>query len=194
MGLAKPKIKIGVEEYLNGENLSEIRHEFIYGEVFAMSGASDRHNIITGNIFGNLWTHLRDTICQPFSENMKLKADAQTFYYPDVMVACDNPSKSPYYREEPILLVEILSPSTERTDRHEKLAVYKNIPTLQEYLIVSQDKVFVEVHRRIENEWETEIYDDLKADIRLDSVDFSLTLSEIYRRVNFQNLTDEVPQ
>ena len=110
------------------------------------------------------------------------------------MVACDNPSKSPYYREEPILLVEILSPSTERTDRHEKLAVYKNIPTLQEYLIVSQDKVFVEVHRRIENEWETEIYDDLKADIRLDSVDFSLTLSEIYRRVNFQNLTDEVPQ
>ena len=194
MNLAKPKIKIAIEEYLKGENASEFRHEFIYGEVFAMSGASDVHNIISGNIFGNLWSHLRDSKCQPFSENMKLRADAQTFYYPDVMVACDDLAKSAYYREEPILLVEILSPSTERTDRHEKLAVYKNIESLREYLIVSPNKIFVEVYRRSGSDWTSEIYDEIDSEILLGSVDFSLALVEIYRRVNFQNLTDEFLQ
>lgn len=193
MGLAKPKIKIGVEDYLNGENSSETRHEFIYGEVFAMSGASDRHNRIATNIGYRIDRHLENSRCETFIENLKLKADMQTFYYPDVMVACDKQPKSAYFREEPILLVEILSPSTERTDRHEKLAVYKNIPTLQEYLIVSQDKIFVEVHRRVSDSenWQTEIYDEIDAEISLGSIDFSLTLAEIYRRVNFQNLTDE---
>lgn len=195
MGLAKPKIKISVEDYLNGENSSEIRHEYVYGEVFAMSGASDKHNIISGNIFGNLWTHLKNSSCQAFSENMKLKADEQTFYYSDVMVACDKSPRSTYYREDPILLVEILSPSTERTDRHEKLAVYKKIPILREYLIVSQNKIYVEVYRKNDDgNWQSEIYDEIDSAIQLDSIDFSLTLGEIYRRVNFQNLTDEFPQ
>ena len=194
MSLAKPKIKIGVEDYLQGENASEIRHEFVYGEVFAMSGASDRHNRIAGNIFSRIDNHLGNSKCEAFIENLKLKADAQTFYYPDVMVACDDPAKSAYYREEPILLVEILSPSTERTDRHEKLAVYKNIPSLREYLIVSQNKIFVEAHRRNGADWTTEIYDEIDSEIRLDSIDFSLALAEIYRRVNFQNSTDEFLQ
>lgn len=195
MELAKPKIKISVEDYLKGENSSQMRHEYIYGEVFAMSGASDMHNIISGNIFGNLWTHLRNSSCQAFSENMKLKADEQTFYYPDVMVTCDKAPKSAYYREEPILLVEILSPSTERTDRREKLAVYKKISTLQEYLIVSQNKIYVEVHRKNDDEnWQSEIYDEIDSTIELVSIDFSLTLGEIYRRVNFQHLTDEFLQ
>ena len=82
------------------------------------------------------------------SESVKLKADAQTFYYPDVMVACDRKPESTYYREEPILIIEILSPTTERTDRNEKLIVYKNMPTLQEYVIVWQEKMHVEIHRR----------------------------------------------
>lgn len=195
MGLAKPKTKINVNDYLKDENSSEIRHEYIYGEIFAMSGASASHNIISGNIFGNLWTHLKSSSCQAFSENMKLKADEQTFYYPDVMVACDKTPKSAYYREEPILLVEILSPSTERTDRHEKLAVYKKITTLREYLIVSQDKIYVEVYRRTgDDNWESEIYDEIDSVIQLISIDFALTLGEIYRRVNFQNLTDEFLQ
>lgn len=195
MGLAKPKIKIGVEDYLKGENSSEIRHEYIYGEVFAMSGASDKHNRIVMNIGSKVDNHLGNSKCETFVESLKLKADEQTFYYPDVMVACDKSPKSAYYREEPILLVEILSPSTERTDRHEKLAVYKKIPTLQEYLIVSQNKTYVEVYRKTDDgNWQSEIYDEIDAAIQLNSIDFSLTLSEIYRRVNFQNLTDEFPQ
>lgn len=101
MGLAKLKPTINIAEYIEGEELSEVRHEYIYGEVYAMAGASDKHSIITGNIFGNLWTHLRDARCQSFSENMKLRADEATFYYPDVMVACDENPESSYYRQEP---------------------------------------------------------------------------------------------
>ena len=188
MGLAKLKNKIGIAEYIEGEEVSEIRHEYIYGEVYAMAGASDKHSVITGNIFGNLWIHLRNASCQPFSENMKLRADEQTFYYPDVMVACDETPVSSYYREEPVLLVEVLSPSTERIDRNEKLTLYKQIPTLQEYLIVWQDKTYVELYRKqSDNSWETEVYDEMDSTIKLDSIDFSLTLTEIYRRVKFEN-------
>jgi Uma2 family endonuclease len=195
MELAKLKTKISIEDYLKGELLSEMRREFIYGEVFAMAGASDRHNIISGNIFGNLWTHLQNSPCQVFSENMKLKADAQTFYYPDVMVICDESPVSSYYREEPILLVEVLSPTTERADRNEKLTVYKNIPSLREYLIVSQEKILVEVHRKLADEtWQTEIYDEIDGEVTLDSIEYTLRVSEIYRRVNFQNLNDSFPQ
>jgi Uma2 family endonuclease len=184
MGLAKVKNNIEIADYIEGENSSEIRHEYIYGEVYAMAGASDTHNAIVGNI----WTHLRDATCQPFSENMKLRADEQTFYYPDVMVACDNPVPSRYYRQEPILLVEVLSDSTERTDRNEKLTVYKNIQTLREYLIIWQDIVRVEVHRRqSDNSWLAEIYDEADSEIYLNSIDFNLTLTEIYRKVSFEN-------
>jgi Uma2 family endonuclease len=190
MALAKLKNRIGIEEYIEGEELSETRHEYIYGEVYAMAGASDKHNVIIGNIFGNLWTHLRNASCQPFSENMKLKADAATFYYPDVMVACDETPESVYYREEPILLVEVLSPSTARTDRHEKLTVYKNIPSLQEYLIVWQDKIYIELHQRqADNLWQTFVFDETQIDeeIELISVDMKMRVDEIYRRVKFEN-------
>jgi Uma2 family endonuclease len=127
MALAKVKHHLSIADYIEGEEIGEVRHEYIYGEVYAMAGASDTHNIIVGNIFGNLWSHLRDAQCQAFSENMKLKADEATFYYPDVMIACDENPNGIYYREEPTLLVEILSDST---DRNEKLTVYKNISSL----------------------------------------------------------------
>jgi Uma2 family endonuclease len=190
MGLARLKTKLRIEDYLKGELASDIRHEYIYGEVYAMAGASAAHNIISGNIFGNLWTHLRNSNCQPFSENMKLRTDAQTFYYPDVFVACDQQPESEYYREEPILIIEVLSPSTERTDRHEKLAVYKTITALQEYIIVWQDKIYIELHRRQpDDSWLTYIFDenDRAEEIEFQSVDLKLTLDEIYRRVKFES-------
>jgi Uma2 family endonuclease len=190
MGLARLKTKLRIEDNLKGELASYIRHEYIYGEVYAMAGASAAHNIISGNIFGNLWTHLRNSNCQPFSENMKLRTDAQTFYYPDVFVACDQQPESEYYREEPILIIEVLSPSTERTDRHEKLAVYKTITALQEYIIVWQDKIYIELHRRQpDDSWLTYIFDenDRAEEIEFQSVDLKLTLDEIYRRVKFES-------
>ena len=189
MGLAKLKTKIDIEDYLEGEKLSEIRHEYIYGEVFAMAGTSDKHNRISMNIGFKLDNHLENSRCEAFIESVKLKADAQTFYYPDVMVACDEIPESAYYREKPILLVEVLSRSTQRTDRNEKLTVYKNLPTLQEYIIVWQDKIHLELHRRqADNSWLTYISDenDLQEEIEFQSVDLKITLDEIYRRVRFE--------
>ena len=89
MALANVKRKITTSDYLEGEKISEIKHEYIYGEVFAMAGTSDRHNRIAGNFFSKIDNHLSDSDCETFIESVKLKADAQTFYYPDVMVACD---------------------------------------------------------------------------------------------------------
>jgi len=195
MGLAKLKSKISVTEYIEGENLSEIRHEYIYGEVYAMAGGSTRHNRIVNNIGYQIDNRLRNSSCETFTENVKLRADEQTFYYPDVMVDCDKVPPSAFYREKPVLLVEVLSPSTERIDRNEKLTVYKTIPTLIEYLIVSQEKMSVEVHRKLENgEWQTEFYDEINDEIRLDSIDFNLSLSEIYRRVDLTPQSAEFPQ
>jgi Uma2 family endonuclease len=188
MGLAKLKHHIGITEYIEGEELSETRHEYIYGEVYAMAGTSDKHNRIAGNLYSAIDNHLGNSRCEAFIESVKLRADHATFYYPDVMVACDETPESPYYRQEPILLVEVLSPSTERIDRNEKLNVYRNIPTLHEYLIVWQDEIRAELHRKqTDNSWTAEIYDELEVEIRLDSIDFNLTLAEIYRRVRFEN-------
>lgn len=188
--MAKLKSKIGVSDYLEGEKTSEIKHEYIYGEVFAMAGTSDKHNRIAGNLFSKIDAHLANSDCETFIESVKLKADAQTFYYPDVMVACDENPESAYYREEPVLLIEILSKTTERTDRQEKLTVYKNIPTLREYVIVWQEKMRVEIHRRQTDEtWLTYFYNESDRDeeIEFQSIDLKMTLNEIYRRVKFES-------
>jgi Uma2 family endonuclease len=190
MALAKLKNRIGVEEYIESEELSETRHEYIYGELYAMAGTSDRHNRIAMNIGYKIDNHLGSSRCEAFIESVKLKADIATFYYPDVMVACDETPESIYYREEPILLVEVLSPSTERTDRNEKLTVYKNIPSLREYLIVWQDQVFIELHQRqSDNLWQIFVYNDSQIDeeIELVSVDMKIRVDEIYRRVRFES-------
>lgn len=190
MGLAKLKNKISVEDYLEGEKSSEIKHEYIYGEVFAMAGTSDRHNRIAGNFFSKIDSHLSDSHCETFIESVKLRADAKTFYYPDVMVSCDRSPESSYYREEPVLVIEVLSRTTERTDRNEKLTVYKNIPTLQEYVIVWQEIMRVEIHRRQpDGNWLTYFYteSDNGEEIELQSINLKITMDEIYRRVRFEN-------
>ena len=187
MGLAKLTTKLNIKDYLEGEISSDMRHEYIYCEVYAMAGASVTHNRIINNIGFKIDNHLANSRCETFTENVKLKADAQTFYYPDIFVACDQQPASEYYREEPVLIVEVLSPTTERIARNEKLTVHKNLPSVREYLIVSQEKTLVEAHRKLPDEtWQTEIYDEPDSEIRLDSIDFALRIDEIYRRVKFE--------
>lgn len=153
-----------------------------------MAGTSDRHNRISLNLFSKIDAYLYDSKFETFIGSVKLKADAQTFYYPDVMVACDSLPERAYYCEEPILVVEILSPLTERTDRNEKLTVYKNIPTLQEYVIVWQEKIQIEIHfRQPDGNWLTFVYDDNDEEIELQSIGLTIKIQEIYRRVRFEN-------
>src|SRR5215213_6762983 len=111
--------------------------------------------------------------------DMKLQADEATFYYPDVFVACDKPD--PYFRREPILIIEVLSPSTETIDRREKLKVYRQIPTLQEYVIIAQDKIHVEFHQKqTDGFWQKQIFTELEDALNLKSVDLQLNLKEIF--------------
>ena len=128
--LVKPE-PISVEEYLQGELLSDIRHEYVGGMVYAMAGASDDHNRIAGNIFGELRERLRGKRCEPFTSDMKFKlAKFDSFYYPDVLVTCDPTDNAKYFRERPTVVFEVLSPDTERTDTREKRYAYVTVDAL----------------------------------------------------------------
>jgi len=146
------------QDYLQGELTSEIRHEYVGGETYAMVGASDRHGLVTGNLFAALRPHLRGTRCQLFATDMKLRIEAagQTaFYYPDLLLSCDPDDRETYFRRRPCLIVEVLSEATERIDRREKLYAYTQIPSLQEYVLLPQDRIEAELHRREPDGWQT---------------------------------------
>ncbi|MGH3145856.1 MAG: Uma2 family endonuclease [Rubrobacter sp.] len=144
----KPHDSLTVAEYLKLEESATVRHEYVGGEIFAMVGATKRHNSIIGNIFGLLWGAARGGACRVYSESVKLRVSEDVIYYPDVMVACGPEGDDPLVEDDPCLVVEVVSPSTETTDRREKLAAYKRMPDLRAYLIVSQDRRWVESHLR----------------------------------------------
>ena len=151
MPSAAPKSMSSVASYLVAEELSEVRHEYIGGELYAMTGASDRHGLITLNIATALRPRLRGGPCQLFVSDMKLRmqiAGQDIFYYPDVLLSCDPGDRETHFRRSPCLLVEVTSESTARIDRREKALAYQTIPSLKEYLIVSQTRPEVRVHRR----------------------------------------------
>ncbi len=152
------KPQISEQEYLQGELASETRHEYIGGETYAMVGASDRHGLIAGNLFAALRAYLRGTGCQLFVADMKLRIEAAgetAFYYPDLLLSCDPQDRETYFRSRPCLIVEVLSEATERIDRREKLFAYTQIPSLQEYLLLSQKRIEAELHRREPSGWKT---------------------------------------
>jgi Uma2 family endonuclease len=173
---------ISVEEYLAGERNSEIRHEYVAGQVFAMAGASRRHNIISGNVYGLLWNQLQGQPCYPMNGDMLLKTGKDHYRYPDVQVICDDdPTDDEYVNERPVLIVEVLSRSTRRRDKTEKRAEYLALPSLQEYVLIEQDVAEVEVQRR-SNDWHSEYY-YLGEDIHFESVEVTLSVEAIYQRV-----------
>ena len=188
MGLPKLKTKISVEDYLEGEKISPVKHEYVDGEVFAMAGTSDRHNRIAINLTTALDNHLRNSSCETFSSDIKVQAARNVFYYPDILVSCEENPESAYFRNRPILIIEITSPSTEIVDRREKLLFYLQMPSVQEYAIVSQQKMAVEIHRRQpDGRWITYYFDESDDIVEFASVELSLPLTEIYRRVKFDS-------
>lgn len=181
---------IPVNDYLDGEQTSQMRHEYINGKVYAMVGASDVHGLIAGNFFAILHNHLRGKPCQVFIADMKvrIKTDRDTiFYYPDVLVSCMQEDRERYYRTQPCLIVEILSEATERLDRGEKLSAYKQIQELQEYVLVAQRSPLIEIYRR-SLDWECITYgpDDT---IQLDSIDLNIPIQAVYEEI-FRNKED----
>ncbi len=186
MGLPKFKTKISLEDYLESEKSSPIRHEFVEGEVFAIAGASDNHGRISTNLITLLATHLRNSPCDTFSNDIKVRVRQGVYYYPDIIVSCEENPESPYFRNNPTLIVEILSKSTQRVDSLEKVFAYQQIPSLQEYVVVDQYRMEVRVHRRQENGgWITYYFTERSDMVEFTSVDLQIPLPEIYRRVTF---------
>lgn len=173
---------IPVDDYLSGEQLSEVRHEYIGGEVYAMAGASKAHNTLAGNLFSALHAHLRGKRCRPYMGDVKVRLqvmDNDVFYYPDVVVGCDARDKHPHFMRFPTVIVEVLSDTTERIDRREKFWSYARIETLEEYVLVAQDKREVTVFRRA-NAWKAEVLRGKASVLRLASLEFTQPLGDIY--------------
>lgn len=177
--------RLNPKDYLEREKNSLLRHEYVDGEVYAMVGGSLAHNRIANNLNLALSAHLRGTPCRVYIADVKVRVDAaNAFYYPDVMVTCAPQNLKAYFITDPCLIIEILSPSTEATDRREKFLAYQKLASLKEYALVAQDRPQVEIFRRIDSgEWEVESYrQDETASFR--SVDFSLSIAAVYEGLN----------
>lgn len=201
MAASAAQTRLTPEEYITFErkalpDAEIIRHEYINGELIAMSGASRAHNLITGNIFGELRTLLRGSKCETYANEMRVSTPTTTsYFYPDVVVVCEEPRFEDDVFDtllNPIILVEVLSPSTQVYDRREKFAHYRQLASLQEYVLVSQDKVLVEHYRRQEKQgtasgigkdWIFTDFQALEEILPLTSIQCELPLQAIYERV-----------
>ena len=172
-------------EYLAYEHQSKTKHEFVNGEAFAMAGASEDHNLIAGTLFSRFRFHLRGKPCRVFMSDMKLTIAAanNATYYPDVMVVCDRTDNDAYVKQKPCLTIEVLSPSTAMLDRREKLFNYQKLELLQEYVLVSQSELKVELYRKDrDGGWLVQCL-GAGDSLHLQSIDLAIALSEIYEDV-----------
>jgi Uma2 family endonuclease len=186
MNLALIQPRVSVQEYLDGEKTSDVRHEYLAGQVHAMAGAGESHNRIALNIAFHLRAATRGKPCGVFINDMKLRvAHADSFYYPDVLVTCDPQDTEPFYKQFPCLIVEVLSPSTEAIDRREKLAAYRALPSMHHYLLVSQDQRHVEWHHRdVHDRWIMAAMDgEGLIDLACHALQVSVSMNEIYEDV-----------
>lgn len=185
MGLPNTTPMIAVEEYLEGEKSSQLRHEYIDGQIFAMSGGSRRHNRIAGNFYRRLSDHFQGGDCEAFINDLKVPVGPSVFYYPDVIATCEPAAENQYVCESPILLIEVISPSTEQIDRREKAKLYKQLPSLQEYVLVEQDRIAIEIHRRNGNDgWDILRFED-GDQFELTSVALDCNVRDFYDGIRF---------
>jgi len=183
--------KISVEDYLTDELARDIKHELVDGSIFAMAGASANHERIVNNVMRKFGNHLDVSPCEPFSSDMKVKVGSR-FFYPDVLVDCSFDESQPYYTESPVIIVEVLSKSTRRMDETTKLMSYINTPSLQEYVLIEQDFVDIEVVRRSEG-WQPRHY-FLGDQVNFESINLTLSVEEIYSRVKNEDMLEFLAQ
>lgn len=171
---------LSVAEYLEFERTSPVKHEYVHGELYAFAGASEHHNIISGNVFGLIWIVARRGSCRVFANDMKLQVTEHLFYYPDVMVVCAESDNDPLTKRAPCLIVEVLSPSTARIDRCEKRLAYQDIESLRAYIIIDTDsRRLTHLWRDDSNDWQqVEVIGD--GEVTLPCPETTLTLADIY--------------
>jgi Uma2 family endonuclease len=184
--------RISIEDYLSGELVSEIKHEYEEGYIYAMSGASVNHDRISKALARKLADHLDDTPCEVLGQDVKVYVAESKFYYPDLMVICNHEKGGEYYTDKPILIVEVLSDSTQRKDRTVKRWAYQRLPSLQEYVLIEQNFVEIEVSRRSAN-WDSTHY-FLGDEVFFQSLALKLPVEEIYRRVDNEDMREFLKQ
>lgn len=186
----QPKPHLSLEDWLEGERAAEDeRYEYVDGEVFAMSGGTAEHHAIIVNVSGQLWSQMKGRPCQVYGQGMRLRIETvRAGKYPDLMALCGEPEFHDGRRDlllNPGLIVEVLSDATEGYDRGEKFALYRQIPSLAEYLLISQTRVSVELFTRAEDgRWILRAFEDLADRVDLTSVGCELALAEVYDKVD----------
>ncbi|MFZ1568014.1 MAG: Uma2 family endonuclease [Thiolinea sp.] len=180
------------DEYLVGESVALLRHEYVAGQIYAMAGASERHNRITINLGFQLRARARGGSCGVFMSDMKLRIQqGECFYYPDVMLVCDSLDNHAYFKEQPCLIAEVLSTSTEATDRREKWLAYQQIASLHYYLVVATDRRSVQYYQRnAKQQWELhslETHQVLQVRCEFNGVAYqaSLCMDDIYEDIDW---------
>jgi Uma2 family endonuclease len=186
---------VTVDEYLAGELNSSVKHEYLGGVVYAMSGAKVAHNRIATNISGMLYTRLRRKPCEPFNSDMKVRVRFPThtrFYYPDVSVVCHSNPADDSFQDEPVVIVEVISEGTRRTDEGEKRDAYLSLQSLSVYALVEQDTPLLVIYRRTDEGFQREVYEGLDQSLRLPEIGTDLPLGEIYEGIQFPPVITDV--
>ena len=184
------------EEYIALERKATLKSEYLSGEIVAMSGASNAHNLITMNTANGLYNQVTERGCRVYASDMRVGIGAGvSYFYPDVSVVCDEPRFEDGAFDtliNPLVIVEVLSPSTEAYDRGEKSARYRQLESLQEYILISQDQVRVEHYLRQGKQWILSEFSALEDVLPLASIEAELSLNQIYRFVELE--TDDTVQ
>ncbi len=181
---------VAPKEYLEAERSAGVRSEYYDGEIVSMTGASRQHDRASGNIFASLHASLKGTRCEPFTSDMRVRAPAgNRYYYPDISVACDGAEFEDAHVDtliNPTLIVEVLSESTEKADRGDKLINYQSIRSLESYLIVAQDSPLIQIYeRQTDDSWRYSLHQGMEATIALSAIGAELRLTDVYARVEF---------
>jgi len=177
------------EEYLKLEEISEIKHEFYYGEIFAMAGTTLVHNELVFNFTAILKNNLkkRNKKCSVYFEAVKVQIDRKQHYtYPDVVVRCDKSEDDNLTITKPVLIIEVLSQSTREYDTGQKFTFYKKIPSLKYYILVEQDYRLITCYTRENDFWYHQVYTKLDEIIKLEHLDIEITVKGIYDKINFE--------
>ncbi len=194
MSTAEKLNLVSVEDYLDGELVSPVKHEYLAGVIYAMAGARNAHNIIAGNVFAALHARLRGRPCRPFNSDTKIRIRFSThvrFYYPDASVICRPNPQADSFQDEPAVVVEVLSRRTRRIDEGEKKDAYLTIPSLSVYVLVEQETAAVVAFRRTADGFVREVHRGMDAVLPLGEIGADLPLAEIYEGVEFAPEPDE---
>ncbi len=178
---------ISTEEYLEGEKISEVKHEYIEGQVYAMAGASDAHVTITGNLFSLLRPKIREKSCRIYFSDMKVLAEkANCYFYPNILVTCDAKDReNDYFKKHPSLIIEVLSESTAAFDRGKKNSYYRELASLEEYILVDSNEIAVDSFRRTnDGQWILHPYSE-KSIVEVKGIDTKFNIEAIYEDVEF---------